>query len=251
MTGADQTTEASNSGSPGNFRLSEGLGCNLPAPGRERPILFSAPMVRVLLAGTKTQTRRAMRVQPHDGAEVVADIVNKIKIDRHGDEQPGPDKWGAWWSDGDEASSSPYGGPGDRLWVRETWARDEEDGALIYRADVGAVQEADDWERSRIECGGRYRWRPSIFMPRRASRITLSITGMRVERLNDISRGDAMSEGCPFQNMAQGLDPRQWYADLWEQINGPGSWSANQWVWVLEFQRCPALQPNVVIQRTP
>lgn len=74
-------------------------------------------------------------------------------------------------------------------------------------------------------------------MPRWASRILLEVTAVRVERLQDISRGDAMAEGCPFPNMAKGDDPRKWYADLWDQINGAGSWEANPWVWVVEFKR--------------
>lgn len=74
-------------------------------------------------------------------------------------------------------------------------------------------------------------------MPRWASRITLEVTGVGVERLNDISRGDAMDEGCPFPNMAQGDDPRRWYADLWDSINGAGAWKLNPWVWVVSFRR--------------
>jgi hypothetical protein len=81
------------------------------------------------------------------------------------------------------------------------------------------------------------KWTPSIHMPRWASRILLEIVSVRVERLQEISRGDAMAEGCPFPNMADGDDPRQWYAGLWEQINGHGSWDANPWVWVVEFKR--------------
>ena len=72
-------------------------------------------------------------------------------------------------------------------------------------------------------------------MPRAASRITLGITDVRVERLQDISRGDAMAEGCPFQNMADGPDPRDWYSDLWNGINN-GGWDANPWVWVVSFK---------------
>lgn len=83
------------------------------------------------------------------------------------------------------------------------------------------------------------KWKPSIHMPRKASRIMLEVTRVRVERLQEISRGDAMAEGCPFQNMAKGADPRKWYADLWKTINGPGSWDLNPWVWVIEFKRVP------------
>jgi hypothetical protein len=74
-------------------------------------------------------------------------------------------------------------------------------------------------------------------MPRWASRITLEITNIRVERLNEITRGGAMAEGCPFPNMADGPDPREWFSDLWESINGKGSWDANPWVWVIEFRK--------------
>lgn len=74
-------------------------------------------------------------------------------------------------------------------------------------------------------------------MPRWASRIMLEVTGVRVERLQEISRGDVMAEGCPFPNMQKGPDPRQWFRDLWETINGPGSWDANPWVWAIEFKR--------------
>jgi hypothetical protein len=74
-------------------------------------------------------------------------------------------------------------------------------------------------------------------MPRWASRITLEITNIRVERLNEITRGDAMAEGCPFPNMADGPDPREWFFDLWESINGAGSSFANPWVWVIEFRK--------------
>ena len=83
-------------------------------------------------------------------------------------------------------------------------------------------------------------WRPSIHMPRWASRISLGITSVRVERLQDISRGDAMAEGCPFPNMAQGPDPRDWYAELWGAINGPDSWAENPWAWVVEFKAIEA-----------
>ena len=81
------------------------------------------------------------------------------------------------------------------------------------------------------------RWKPAIHMPRAASRITLEVTGVRVERLQAISRGDAMAEGCPFANMAAGPDPRDWYRDLWNEINGPGAWDQSPWVWVVEFRR--------------
>lgn len=158
----------------------------------ERPILFSAPMVRALLAGTKTQTRRV--ATPRRSIEPMTD-------------------------------ECPYGQPGDRLWVRETWSAHSA-GGFMYAAS---------WDAHALI--GHPKWRPSIHMPRAASRITLEVTGVRVERLQEITRGDAMAEGCPFPNMAAGHDPREWYAKLWNDINGPGSWDANPWVWAITFRR--------------
>ena len=179
----------------------------------ERPMLFSAPMVRALLAGTKTQTRRVVKARkdPDYGCHMAP---GEIAGDEH------------------SARLCPYGRPGDRLWVRETWAtsalcRPPINDPFIYAADLGPTG-VMKWAA---------RWRPSIHMPRIASRITLEVTGVRVERLQDISRGDAMAEGCPFANMAAGPDPRDWYRDLWDQINGAGAWTANPWVWVVEFKR--------------
>lgn len=211
------------------------------APAQEKPILFSAPMLRALLAGSKTQTRREMRVQPHDGAEVVCDDFYPTVITKNGDEEPGPEVFGAWWSDGDQALRCPYGKPGDRLWVKETFAVSPQDGSILYAADsqIGRVAPVH---------------KPSIFMPRTASRITLEITHVRVERLQDISKADALREGVVELRDGFGLadtshfhaaDPRQSYWSLWESINGQGSVEANPWVWVVEFQRSPDLRPNV------
>lgn len=182
---------------------------------KERPILFSAPMVRALLAGTKTQTRRAY-------ATTVGSWNWVIRETGHGTRDP---------------FLCPYGVSGDRLWVREAWrvgkGYDAVAGSTFksptvwYGADGAAPADR----------AGRYRH--ARFMPRWASRITIEITGVRVERLCEISRGDAMDEGCPFPNMARGDDPRQWYAGLWESINGAGSWDANPWVWVIGFTVLP------------
>lgn len=183
----------------------------------ERPILFNAEMVNAILKGGKTQTRR----------------VAKLTAAGHVKEVGGHRRWHT--GDVDAVNACPYGVLGDRLWVRETWAYGthalavsnyEQEGPWVYAADDAATQ-------------GRLcdRWRPSIHMFRAASRITLEITGVRIERLNGISRGDAMSEGCPFVNMACGPDPRLWYAGLWEEINGHGSWNVDPLVWVVEFKR--------------
>lgn len=174
---------------------------------KERPILFQAEMVRAILNGSKTQTRRIAKLT--DAAHV---------------KEPG--KHRRWHPADPEARlACPYGQPGDQLWVRETWRNRLGDGSLDYFATHAGPF---TWES--------YKWKPSIHMPRVASRITLEVTAVRLERLQDISRGDAMAEGCPFPNMAQGDDPRKWYADLWGQINGTDSWATDPWVWVIEFK---------------
>lgn len=201
---------------------------------KERPILFSAPMVRALLDGSKTQTRRIFKLPR--GCSWYEALGGEAKGEAQDDNGP------AWWHV--EEQSCPYGQPGDRLWVRENFMdmqgtgvehRPDPNGPLhryAYRADTPPGSHGDE---ARKEYG--LKWKPSIHMPRTACRITLHITGVRVERLQEISRGDAMAEGCPFPNMAKGNDPRHWYTALWEQINGPGSWDANPWVWVVEFKK--------------
>lgn len=203
---------------------------------RERPILFSAPMVRAILSGQKTQTRRiASKAVRHPdlgnlytpGALVMEREPQHV-IDR----------------------ACPYGQPGDRLWVRETWQHaNHPDGpyrsgvTVHYRADYIDDPHGPGGEKSPE---GRYRtWRPSIHMPRAASRITLEITGVRVERLRDISEADALAEGLTptpggWWSGAEGQaapTPQGAYALLWDSINGPGSWGANPGVWVIEFRR--------------
>ena len=199
---------------------------------KERPILFSAPMVLALLAGTKTHTRRV--------AKEFAGRDDLDKILRRFPNQNG----------------CPYGDPGDRLWVRESWAPNSGSaGGFLYRADHGS---ASSYHRIDLKTGvwthAASRWRPSIHMPRTASRITLEITSVRVERLQDISDTDTIAEGierdvrldpagtCHWrvygaeQGMGTNL-PGASYLSLWEQINGPGSWLLNPWVWVVEFKR--------------
>lgn len=199
----------------------------------ERPILFSAPMVRAIIDGTKTQTRRALR--PDLFISSGGAVVRMVSA--------GPATTGI-----QDAHCPYWREPGDRLWVRETWARDDEDGALMYRADLGRDGCADAWEQGRIEGVPRYRWRPSIHMPRWASRITLEVTGVRVERLQDISAGDCISEGIGFDVRYGGhclpdgshfhaSDPRVSYWSLWDAINGAGSVERNPLVWVVAFRK--------------
>jgi hypothetical protein len=202
-------------------------------------------MVRALLAGTKMQTRRIVKPQPvkssgthrgyplalmandwawpHPRTSGATTISNRPN---------GPLGW---------EIHCPYGQPGDRLWVRETWRRDIDkiDGARLvqYRAD-DAIVEAPRTYFDLPSAG----WIPSIHMPRWASRLTLEITGVRVERLQDISEADAIAEGWPKQidpgaHTGGNGGPFDWYRALWESINGPGSWDANPWVWVVSFKR--------------
>jgi hypothetical protein len=202
---------------------------------KERPIIFSAPMVRAILAGSKTQTRRKWKMPR--GCEWYAEM---------GGEQQGwfvdPDC--PWWLHVNECRC-PYGQAGDRLWVREThalqnryhnvWCTYAADG---HRQAVPAPEFVDV---------ARPGMRPSIHMPRWASRITLEVTGIRVERLQDISHIDAVAEGCSTGSwtIAEGPRPEEPFGSnavkryrlLWESINGPGSWDANPWVWVVEFRK--------------
>lgn len=187
----------------------------------ERPILFSAPMVRALLDGTKTQTRRVVK---EGGVRVMRDGNLCIA--------------GVAFSSPDEHKSAcPYGQIGNRLWVREAFA-----GTIAYERHGYPLKEwgnklwyiADGEPRS----GQWTRPRPSIHMPRCLSRITLEIVSVRVERLNDISEVDVIAEGVRGDQYA-GLERShaRAYSTLWESINGPGSWEANPWVWVVNFKR--------------
>ncbi|WP_422097528.1 hypothetical protein [Variovorax sp.] len=244
--------------------------CPLVPAFKERPILFSAPMVRALLDGSKTQTRRV--VKPPRGYRwldlAAGSMVNTggHKMHRSG-------------------LTAPYGQPGDRLWVRETFqplfaqgfdhhTTDWETGkgyACGYPATAGRVEWIDGDDNITSRC------KPAIHMPRWASRIDLEVLGVRVEHLQDISEADAIAEGCkaePFpgpwwqgykrmpdgelvHQQATGESPPDWMVEphrmrdmsalnrsakdafrtLWGQINGPDSWAPNPWVWVIAFRR--------------
>lgn len=193
---------------------------------RERPILFSAPMVQAILEGRKTQTRRVVKNLP----ERVESITNIEVIDP-------VDGWVVVSQSQPRYSMAcPYGQPGDRLWVRETWMECHSGelvnghGKPLYRASWGNTPEGQ-------------RWKPSIHMPRWASRLNLEITGVRVERLQDITPEDAFAEGdkqrsgMPEYYERGALCHVDWYRNLWNDINGAGSWNLNPWVWVIEFRR--------------
>ena len=205
---------------------------------KERPILFSAPMVRAILAGSKTQTRRALA--PDLFMSSGGAVVRMASA--------GPATTGIR-----EAHCPYWREPGDRLWVRETW-REWSDAAWHYAADGLVLPKQRDRELAEFLAQRApftwesYTWRPSIHMPRWASRITLEVTGVRVERLQDISEADAIAEGITYSEALQGWHteegrhfhcaaPPKSYAGLWESINGPGSWDANPWCWVIEFRR--------------
>jgi len=183
----------------------------------DRPILFSAEMVRAILKGRKTQTRRVMKPQPST-------------VDDAG-------RWYRMKSGGESLMTSaypcPYGAPGDTLWVRETWTQ--------YPIELNP-EPCDAWYKATSNGPPPpFKWRPSIHMPRWASRITLRITDIRVERLQDISEDDARAEGCdPVVHPDGAVDcgtRKTTFASLWNKINGPGAWDENPWVWVLAFER--------------
>lgn len=233
---------------------------------RERPILFSGPMVRALLDGRKTQTRRAIKPQP--AAEGYYSIngagTHALHLSGAGADmlfiRPTP-------RSRDHRLPCPYGAPGDRLWVKETWGLSAYfDDTDWLRGSVKGRSQDDIIESWRLHFAADYEgsasseypyWRPSIHMPRWASRLTLEVTQVRVERLQDISEEDAIAEGVEqadtgplrwvrYRNYmsereAQGIatsfaSPRESFFSLWESIHGTESWAANPWVWVVSFR---------------
>lgn len=211
---------------------------------KERPILFNDQIVRAVLDGSKTQTRRIVKPQPPES--ITAGAFNPTVVDRYGDEQPGAESFGAWTTDGEWAVRCPYGKPGDLLWVREahafsvvdpegrSWHDNQENWDVIYRADLD--QSSGGWldnEGNEIPPP----WRSSTNMPRWASRITLEITGVRVERLNSITDDDALAEGVDRTNTSISGYAAERFKKLWQVIKGQDSWIKNPWVWVIEFKR--------------
>jgi hypothetical protein len=196
---------------------------------KERPILFKAEMVRAILDGRKTQTRRLVK-----HVAMLGDSKGWCAAAQA--QEPG-------WVHivGDYRRFCPHGQPGDRLWVKETFRLSTTNdcacyepcnckvGTPIYRADFNCSDDEGPWK-------------PSIFMPRWASRITLEIVNVRVERLNAITEEDAQAEGCEPEDgcytsdfALHGYVPA--YRTLWESINGIGSWAINPFVWVIEFKK--------------
>ena len=214
---------------------------------KERPILFSAPMVRAILAGTKTQTRRVVKPVGGDDGFVLLDHGNGYWPYRSDDGESSfhtVKRGGKEYLD-ETPHACPYGQAGDQLWVREAFSgphcMDASDGCkAVPPSKWGDCSRIWYWADGNPTEGDWTRPRPSIHMPRWASRILLEITAVRVERLQDISETDAEAEGIQ-EIVDAGVDhdgtPRDAYRALWEQINGADSWSANPWVWVIEFRR--------------
>lgn len=202
---------------------------------KERPILFSGEMVRAILDGRKTQTRRVVKPQPEcrENAAIPGHFGTFFK---------GWNLDHPFFTVGSILQYCPYGAPGDRLWAREAFSiypHPVLPDTVHYRADYG------DTDKTFI-------YKPSIHMPRWASRILLEVTNVRIERLQSISEEDAVAEGietigmghyknylhpCDDEKGGGWLTARASFYSLWESINGEGSWDANPWVWVVEFQR--------------
>ncbi|GKP91698.1 hypothetical protein [Klebsiella quasipneumoniae] len=233
----------------------------------ERGMIFNAEMVRALLSGRKTQTRRIMKVQPESnqlGLLLITDSTKHSDIGKY--------HWAEPNATGNHVRSKlfscPFGAVGGRIWVRETWAilgnedgccidweeklckADERSAARIYRASceqrpgnygLWSIPDDADWKPHTKDYQYEGAWRPSIHMPRWACRILLEITNVRVERLNSISDADAKAEGCCYGRGGGipdfAVNPADHFPTLWASIYGEESWKANPWVWVIEFKR--------------
>lgn len=199
---------------------------------KEHPIIFNAEMVRAILAGKKTQTRRVINPQPQ-GMPLLSED-GEVQLNEDGEI---PFRNGGKLREINFIKSK-YGQPGDKLWVRETWGEVIPD-KIVYRAN-----HADDyqWGAGKSSQGG-FQWKPSIYMPRLACRITLKILDIRIERLQIISAKDVLAEGVkclPKEGtMTWGLDSIRRFMNLWDSIHSKDgfSWETNPWVWVIEFKR--------------
>jgi len=217
---------------------------------KSKPIIFSEPMVKAILSGTKTQTRRIIRIQPQKDAMGISLAKELGKGDKN--------RFGCIIQKSDglvDFAKCPYGEVGDLLYVRERWTRG--------KIAVGELPDGRDSEPYVSQCTGENNiiyyqqciendvdtsectWKPSIYMPKSASRIFLKVTGVRIERLNDINASEAIKEGIePILNAYTNYQnpqfptksPIQSFRSLWEKIHGGASWNYNPWVWVVEFE---------------
>ena len=215
---------------------------------KERPILFSAPMARAILAGQKTQTRRVVKLpRGASWSDRLGGTVDGFFFDDDG-----------LRARGIEELCCPYGAPGDVLWVRETWRAEElptgEDG-VRFAADEAFVRIADTSKAADLWCeayeNGKHgtNWRPSIHMSRWAARLFLRVTAIRCERIQDITEEDAVAEGTREPSVAQvigggDVTERRVFARLWCATYGASSWERNEWVWALTFERCADPSPR-------
>ena len=236
-------------------------------PMKSRPILFSGPMVRALLDGSKTQTRRIVKSSAKEHMDNIQGILTHA-VDIvphtggmmiHGDNPTNYDGE-VQMNDWSTFLPCPYGQPGDQLWVRETtciapkfWSTPDPSSVKDYDGDYRQVSYNADGHCEDAMRDYKLKWTPSILVPRWASRITLEITAIRCERLQDISEEDAIAEGIEGGTSDDHFDDywrdygsrvgrfliaaRKSYQTLWESINGRGSWAENPFVWVVEFRR--------------
>lgn len=236
------------------------LGDMTREPVKERPILFSGPMVRAILDGSKTQTRRVVKPQP-----------KHPRVHKFENPLTGELVWGYLVPTDSivtkiDGFTCPFGNVGDRLWVRETWCRKfDEPSGYVYNADgnldhtccwykadgveVRAVN-GDGFQEWNKDGSEKSPWEPSIHMPRWASRITLEITDVRVQRLHDISHDDAIAEGAfdtgygfsfDMARFGESRHPETAFECLWDSINAKSHpWESNPWVWAISFE---AVQP--------
>lgn len=193
---------------------------------KERPILFKGEMVRRILSGEKTQTRRVVKFPGSSTPVKLESVLRPDHVEWIG--RICPEAITRWYVE--SQLRCPHGEPGDQLWVKETFAR------LPCQSEVPCLdcQNCRDGRVFRADGAEAVKWRSSIFMPRWASRITLEIVSVRVERLQDISDSDALAEGV--KRRTEEDTPFRAYRDLWESIRGAGAWALNPWVWVLSFK---------------
>jgi hypothetical protein len=209
---------------------------------RERPILFSGPMVRAILDGRKTQTRRVLKPQPFDDGYFEGDVFCDF-VPAPASNQAAYARFSAAAVGGGAVRTETYEPRhkvGDRLWVREAWTHTG-DGVWTI-ADARFVGSAGVRYHADGPVAGAKYW-PSIHMPREFSRISLDVTSVKVERLQSISEAEAVAEGCrgrlgPNPEFPDEWDPspQEEFRDLWDHINGPGSWEANPWVVAIAFR---------------
>jgi hypothetical protein len=185
-----------------------------------KPIIFSTPMVQAILDGKKTQTRRVVKI---NGCPITSP-KESLELTKEGLIYYSFCSMSGYYK--------PLCQPGDILWVRETWSKDE-NGEYVYRANYGTTED-DSFPPS------MFKWKPSIHMPREAARIFLRVTDVRVERLQDITDEDAMAEGVKAYgpNNCSGTSARIAFAQLWDSLNEKRGyeWRVNPWVWVIEFE---------------